>query len=255
MLSGAVLVGTEVLMARYEGAVGKADLFGDQAAGAQEKKSDIKGPLNILLVGIDPRTPTARAAGRLDHGAARAGRDGPGLPLLAAPGPLRARSRRSSKADFPGEHRRRSTPRCRTAAGCRAATRTRARGFELLANDRAERDRHQALRRRRDHQLHRLPEDRRRDGRRRHVHRARGEVRAPAAGRQAPQGNPRGEGYVGPQAVYKKGNQHLERLAGAGLRPAALPEERRAGRRLRPAAPPAAVRQGDGRARRSAPTW
>ncbi|GAB3944610.1 hypothetical protein GCM10027614_35070 [Micromonospora vulcania] len=59
MLSGAMLVGTEVLMARYEGAVGKADLFGDQAAGAKEKKSDIKGPLNLLLVGIDPRTPTA----------------------------------------------------------------------------------------------------------------------------------------------------------------------------------------------------
>ena len=45
-------------MARYEGAVGKADLFGDQAAGAQARKSDIKGPLNILLVGIDPREPT-----------------------------------------------------------------------------------------------------------------------------------------------------------------------------------------------------
>ncbi|MEH1168783.1 LCP family protein [Micromonospora sp. CPCC 205539] len=59
VLSGGALVGTEVLMARYEGAVGKADLFGDQAAGAQEKKSDIKGPLNLLLVGIDPRTPTA----------------------------------------------------------------------------------------------------------------------------------------------------------------------------------------------------
>ncbi|MDM4720520.1 LCP family protein [Micromonospora sp. WMMA1363] len=56
-LSGTVLVGTEVLMARYEGAVGKADLFGDQAAGANGRKSDIKGPLNILLTGIDPRKP------------------------------------------------------------------------------------------------------------------------------------------------------------------------------------------------------
>ncbi|NJP32165.1 LCP family protein [Micromonospora thermarum] len=56
-LSGAVLVGAEALMARYEGAVGKADLFGDQAAGAKERKSDIKGPLNILLVGVDPRKP------------------------------------------------------------------------------------------------------------------------------------------------------------------------------------------------------
>lgn len=57
VLSGSVLVGYHALVGRYEGAVGKADLFGDQAAGASEKKSDIKGPLNILLVGIDPRKP------------------------------------------------------------------------------------------------------------------------------------------------------------------------------------------------------
>ena len=60
MLSGAVLVGYEALRHRYEGAVGKGDLFGDQAAGAQERKSDIKGPLNILLVGIDPRNASMR---------------------------------------------------------------------------------------------------------------------------------------------------------------------------------------------------
>ncbi len=36
------------------------------------------------------------------------------------------------------------------------------------------------------------------------------QVRAPQAGRQArASGNPDGEGYVGPQAEYKKGNQHL----------------------------------------------
>ncbi|MCW3818735.1 LCP family protein [Micromonospora sp. DR5-3] len=57
VLSGSVLVGYHALVARYEGAVGKGDLFGDEAAGATEKKSDIKGPLNILLVGIDPRDP------------------------------------------------------------------------------------------------------------------------------------------------------------------------------------------------------
>lgn len=56
VLSGSVLVGYHALVSRYEGAVGKADLFGDQAAGANQK-SDIKGPLNILLVGIDPRKP------------------------------------------------------------------------------------------------------------------------------------------------------------------------------------------------------
>ena len=60
LLSGVVLVGYEALLSRYEGAVGKADLFGDQAAGARERKSDIKGPLNILLVGIDPRKAETR---------------------------------------------------------------------------------------------------------------------------------------------------------------------------------------------------
>jgi anionic cell wall polymer biosynthesis LytR-Cps2A-Psr (LCP) family protein len=58
VLSGGVLVATEVLIARYEGAVGTADLFGDAAAA--KPKTDIKGPLNILLVGIDPRSARAR---------------------------------------------------------------------------------------------------------------------------------------------------------------------------------------------------
>ncbi|WP_422773413.1 LCP family protein [Plantactinospora sp. WMMC1484] len=57
VLSGGTLVGLETVLARFEGAVTEQDLFGDQAAGAAEKKSDIKGPLNILLVGIDPRKP------------------------------------------------------------------------------------------------------------------------------------------------------------------------------------------------------
>jgi polyisoprenyl-teichoic acid--peptidoglycan teichoic acid transferase len=53
LASGGVLVGGEILLARYEGAVTEADLFGDEAAA--QPKSDIKGPLNILLAGIDPR--------------------------------------------------------------------------------------------------------------------------------------------------------------------------------------------------------
>jgi LCP family protein required for cell wall assembly len=57
MLSGGALTGYEFLLARYENAVGTGDLFGDQAAGVQERTSAIKGPLNILLVGIDPRDP------------------------------------------------------------------------------------------------------------------------------------------------------------------------------------------------------
>lgn len=56
LLSGGVLIASEVLLARYEGSVGKAQLFPDEA-GASKRKSDLKGPLNILLVGIDPRRP------------------------------------------------------------------------------------------------------------------------------------------------------------------------------------------------------
>ena len=53
VLSGGALVTSQVLIARYAGAVETKNLFGDQAAAA--RKTDIKGPLNVLLVGIDPR--------------------------------------------------------------------------------------------------------------------------------------------------------------------------------------------------------
>ncbi|MFC4109119.1 LCP family protein [Micromonospora zhanjiangensis] len=57
LFSGGVLVGSEVLLARYQGAVAQGDLFGDEALGATPppKRSSIQGPLNLLLVGIDPR--------------------------------------------------------------------------------------------------------------------------------------------------------------------------------------------------------
>jgi polyisoprenyl-teichoic acid--peptidoglycan teichoic acid transferase len=55
VVSGGVLVTSQVLIARYTGAVKTQNLFGDEAAAATAKKSDIKGPLNLLLVGIDPR--------------------------------------------------------------------------------------------------------------------------------------------------------------------------------------------------------
>jgi LCP family protein required for cell wall assembly len=55
LVSGGALVGKELLLARYEGAITEADLFGDEAAAAVQPESDIEGPLNILLVGIDPR--------------------------------------------------------------------------------------------------------------------------------------------------------------------------------------------------------
>jgi LCP family protein required for cell wall assembly len=59
VVSGGALVASQVLVARYAGAVETKDLFGDSAAGATKQKvSDIRGPVNILLAGIDPRDQT-----------------------------------------------------------------------------------------------------------------------------------------------------------------------------------------------------
>ncbi|MEV6596906.1 LCP family protein [Actinoplanes sp. NPDC051346] len=56
VLSGGALITSQALVARYAGAVETKDLFGKAAVGAtKEPVSDIKGPLDILLVGIDPR--------------------------------------------------------------------------------------------------------------------------------------------------------------------------------------------------------
>jgi anionic cell wall polymer biosynthesis LytR-Cps2A-Psr (LCP) family protein len=57
VLSGGALVTGQIVLARYANAVKTRNLFGPPAA-AGTKVSDIKGPLNILLVGIDPRTDT-----------------------------------------------------------------------------------------------------------------------------------------------------------------------------------------------------
>src|SRR5690242_2819846 len=54
VLSGGALITGQIVMARYAGAVETKDLFGNEAS--QTKVVDIKGPLNILLAGIDPRT-------------------------------------------------------------------------------------------------------------------------------------------------------------------------------------------------------
>ncbi|MEV4620329.1 LCP family protein [Asanoa sp. NPDC049573] len=56
VVSGGLIVTSQALLARYEGAVTTEDLFGEGTE--VEAKSDIKGPLNILLVGIDPREET-----------------------------------------------------------------------------------------------------------------------------------------------------------------------------------------------------
>jgi LCP family protein required for cell wall assembly len=65
MGSGGALITSEVLVARYSGAVQNADLLPDEA-GAPERKSDINGPLNILLVGIDQRPNEPNALPRAD---------------------------------------------------------------------------------------------------------------------------------------------------------------------------------------------
>jgi polyisoprenyl-teichoic acid--peptidoglycan teichoic acid transferase len=54
--SGGVLVTGQALIARYGGAVdASGSLIGNPASGAARDDSEIKGPLNILLAGIDPR--------------------------------------------------------------------------------------------------------------------------------------------------------------------------------------------------------
>ncbi|MDG4805914.1 LCP family protein [Micromonospora sp. WMMD1120] len=208
VLSGAVLVGTEVLMARYEGAVGKADLFGDQAAGAQAKKSEIKGPLNILLVGIDPRTPTAAPLAdsiMVLHVPASMDR----AYLFSLPRDLYVQIPPFKKADFPGE-----TTKINAAMSFGSKVPGKnpdaARGFELLATT-----------------VQKVTGIKRFDagaiinftgfqkivdamgGVTMYIEReVRSEHKQPDG--TARPGNTRGEGYVGPQAVYKKGNQHLK---------------------------------------------
>ncbi|MER7890664.1 LCP family protein [Micromonospora sp. NPDC094482] len=207
VLSGAVLVGTEVLMARYEGAVGKADLFGDQAAGAQERKSDIKGPLNILLVGIDPRnpeTPPLADSIMVLHVPAEMDR----AYLFSLPRDLRVEIPKFGKADFNG-----GTDKLNAAMsyGSRVPGENpdAARGFELLAMT-----------------VQEVTGIKRFDagaiinftgfqkivdamgGVNMYIERdVKSEHREPSGVHR--QGNPNGEGYIGPQAVYKKGNRHL----------------------------------------------
>ncbi|MET8233478.1 LCP family protein [Micromonospora sp. NPDC005298] len=208
MLSGTALVGTEMLMARYEGAVGKADLFGDQAAGAKEKKSDIKGPLNILLVGIDPRTPTAAPLAdsiMILHVPASMDR----AYLFSLPRDLYVDIPAFKKANFHGE---KTKINAAMSFGSRVpgANPDAARGFELLATT-----------------VQNVTGIKRFDagaiinftgfqkivdamgGVDMYVEReVRSEHKQPD-GKPRP-GNTRGEGYVGPQAVYPKGTHHLK---------------------------------------------
>ncbi|GGJ83462.1 transcriptional regulator [Pilimelia anulata] len=63
--SGGALAGTRLVAARYEGAVQTADLFGDAATPTPEPP-ELAGPLDLLLVGIDPRDSIADWIPRAD---------------------------------------------------------------------------------------------------------------------------------------------------------------------------------------------
>ncbi|MEH1101500.1 LCP family protein [Micromonospora sp. CPCC 205561] len=207
LLSGVVLVGAEALMSRYEGAVGKADLFGDQAAGAKERKSDIKGPLNILLVGIDPRNPEAPPLAdsvMVLHVPAEMDR----AYLFSMPRDLLVEIPRFSRAQFDGGSDKLNAA---MSYGSRVpgGNPDVAGGFELLALT-----------------VQKVTGITRFDagaiinfngfqkivdamgGVDMYIEReVRSEHREPDGKHR--KGNPHGDGYVGPQAVYKKGNQHL----------------------------------------------
>ncbi|MBQ1028065.1 LCP family protein [Micromonospora sp. C95] len=206
VLSGTSLVGAEALIARYEGAVGKADLFGDQAAGATPK-SDIKGPLNILLVGIDPRdkdTPPLSDAIMVLHVPKEMDR----AYLFSLPRDLYVEIPPFEKANFPGDTTKLNAAMSygsRVPGGKPDA----AKGFELLAIT-----------------VQRVTGIKRFDagaiinfsgfqkivdamgGVTMKIEReVRSEHREPNGKHR--QGKPGGGGYVGPQAVYPKGKQHL----------------------------------------------
>ncbi|MEV1286842.1 LCP family protein [Micromonospora sp. NPDC049679] len=209
LISGVVLVGAEALLARYAGAVRSDDLFDD--TGKQEARSDITGPLNLLLVGIDPRasspnTPPLADSVLILHVT-------PSMEqayLFSMPRDLIVEIPRFDKANFPGGSDRINSA---MAYGSKVPGQDKpdpARGFALLAKTVSQRtgiarfdagaiinftgfqkivDAMGGVTMYIDGDVkseHREP-----DGRHR-------------------RGNPAGEGYIGPQAEYKKGTRHLE---------------------------------------------
>ncbi|WP_091090155.1 LCP family protein [Micromonospora nigra] len=207
LLSGAVLVGAEALVARYEGAVGKADLFGDQAAGASDRTSDIKGPLNILLVGIDPRnadTPPLADAIMVLHVPAEMDR----AYLFSMPRDLYVEIPGFAKADFDG-----GTDKLNAAMsyGSRVPGQQpdAARGFELLATtvqNETGIERFDAGAIINFSGFKKIVDAM--GGVTMKIEReVRSEHREPDGTHR--KGNPNGDGYIGPQAVYPKGEQHL----------------------------------------------
>ncbi|BCJ66752.1 LCP family protein [Polymorphospora rubra] len=211
LLSGGVLVATEILLARYEGAVGSGDLFGDQAAGAQERRSDITGPLNLLLVGIDPRPSDPNRPPLADSILVlHVNENLDGAYLFSLPRDLIVDIPRFDKAGYRGGQGRLNSAMERGSRVPGQEVPSAVQGFELLSQTISARtgitrfdagaiinftgfqkivDAMGGVEMYIDTDVkseHREP-----DGRHR-------------------KGNPNGEGYIGPQAEYKKGMAHLE---------------------------------------------
>lgn len=208
LLSGGLLIGYEALLARYEGAVGQGDLFGDQAAGAQERKPDIKGPLNILLVGIDPRnakTPPLADSILVMHIPAGLDR----AYLFSLPRDLRVQIPRFEKAGYRGGEDRLNAA---MSHGSRVAGKnpSAVQGFELLSKTIVN---YTGIKRFDAGAIINF------SGFQKIVDAMGGvemyidtnvksEHREPDGSHR--KGNPYGSGYIGPQAEYKKGKAHLE---------------------------------------------
>lgn len=134
LVSGGAFAAYKSLERRYVGAIATADLFGDEAAGVTPTPptSDITGPLDILLVGIDPRNPkTPPLADSIMILHVSAGLDR--AYLFSLPRDLRVDIPRFDKADFNG-----GTDRINAAMsyGSRVPGQElpdAARGFELLS--------------------------------------------------------------------------------------------------------------------------
>lgn len=209
--SGGTLLASEALLARYEGAVGTADLFGDEAAAAPEPKSDIKGPLNILLVGIDPRASDPNKPPLSDsililhvpEGLDRAY-------LFSLPRDLIVDIPSFPKAEFRGG---RDKLNAAMAYGSKVPGQEKpdpARGFELLSKTITK---YTGIERFDAGAIINF------NGFRKIVDAMGGvtmtldmdvrseHLRPDGKGRQ---GNPNGDGYIGPQKVYKKGTHHLK---------------------------------------------
>ncbi|GAA4456286.1 LCP family protein [Phytohabitans houttuyneae] len=209
--SGGTLLASEVLLSRYEGSVKTADLFGDQTGPTPEPKTDIKGPFNILLVGIDPRLDNPNEPPRSDsiiimhvpdaHDRAY---------LFSIPRDLLVDIPPFPKADFRGG---RDKINAAMAYGSRVPGKEvpdPARGFELLANTIS---RYTGIKRFDAGAIVNF------QGFRKIVDAMGGvtmtldmdirseHLKPDGSGRN---GNPNGDGYVGPQKVYKKGTHHLK---------------------------------------------